>query len=107
MPDSRKGCADAGLVFVGPAPDAIRIMGQKDEAKRLAASLGIPIVPGYSGAAQDDATFAREAAQIGYPVVLKAVAGGGGKGLKPVFDPKDLAEVRRERAPRGPGRFRR
>ena len=86
-------CADAGLVFVGPSPDAIRIMGQKDEAKRLAASLAIPTVPGYSGAAQDDATFAREAALIGYPVVLKAVAGGGGKGLKPVFDPKDLAEA--------------
>ena len=88
-----EACAAAGLVFVGPSPDAIRIMGQKDEAKRLAASLGIPTVPGYSGAAQDDASFAREAAQIGYPVVLKAVAGGGGKGLKPVFDPKDLAEA--------------
>jgi 3-methylcrotonyl-CoA carboxylase alpha subunit len=88
-----QSCAAAGLVFVGPTPEAIRIMGQKDEAKRLAASLGIPTVPGYSGTAQDDATFAREAAQIGYPVVLKAVAGGGGKGLRPVFDPKELAEA--------------
>jgi 3-methylcrotonyl-CoA carboxylase alpha subunit len=88
-----EACAAAGLVFVGPTPDAIRIMGQKDEAKRLAASLGIPVVPGYSGVAQDDAIFAREAALIGYPVVLKAVAGGGGKGLKPVFDPKDLTEA--------------
>jgi 3-methylcrotonyl-CoA carboxylase alpha subunit len=88
-----EACAAAGLVFVGPSPEAIRIMGQKDEAKRLAASLAIPSVPGYSGAAQDDAAFSREAAQIGYPVVLKAVAGGGGKGLKPVFDPKDLAEA--------------
>lgn len=88
-----EACAAAGLVFVGPSPEAIRVMGQKDEAKRLAASLGIPTVPGYAGAAQDDATFAREAALIGYPVVLKAIAGGGGKGLKPVFDPKDLAEA--------------
>ncbi len=88
-----EACAAAAVVFVGPSPEAIRIMGQKDEAKRLAASLGIPTVTGYSGAAQDDATFSREAAQIGYPVVLKAIAGGGGKGLKPVFDPKDLAEA--------------
>lgn len=87
-----EACAGAGLVFVGPSPHAIRITGQKDEAKRLAASLGIPTVPGYAGADQDDVTFAREAAQIGYPVVLKAIAGGGGKGLKPVFDPKELAE---------------
>ncbi|WP_088344119.1 MULTISPECIES: biotin carboxylase N-terminal domain-containing protein [Rhodomicrobium] len=88
-----EACARAGLVFVGPSPEAIRIMGQKDEAKRLAAKLGIPTVPGYSGEAQDDATFAREAAQIGYPVVLKAIAGGGGKGLKPVFAAGDLSEA--------------
>lgn len=88
-----ESCGRAGLVFVGPSPEAIRIMGQKDEAKRLAARLGIPTVPGFSGAAQDDATFAREAAQIGYPVVLKAIAGGGGKGLKPVFAPGDLSEA--------------
>ncbi len=86
-------CGRAGIVFVGPSPEAIRIMGQKDEAKRLAAQLGIPTVPGFSGDAQDDATFAREAALIGYPVVLKAVAGGGGKGLKPVFAPSELAEA--------------
>jgi 3-methylcrotonyl-CoA carboxylase alpha subunit len=86
-------CAAAGLVFVGPTPRAIRIMGVKDEAKALAEKLGIPVVPGYAGEAQDTVTFAREAKRIGYPVVLKAVAGGGGKGLKPVFSPTDLPEA--------------
>jgi 3-methylcrotonyl-CoA carboxylase alpha subunit len=86
-------CAAAGVVFVGPTPHAIRIMGVKDEAKALAEKLGIPVVPGYAGEAQDTVTFAREAKRIGYPVVLKAVAGGGGKGLKPVFSPVDLPEA--------------
>jgi 3-methylcrotonyl-CoA carboxylase alpha subunit len=86
-------CAAAGVVFVGPSPHAIRVMGVKDEAKALAEKLGIPVVPGYAGEAQDTMTFAREAKRIGYPVVLKAVAGGGGKGLKPVFSPVDLPEA--------------
>jgi 3-methylcrotonyl-CoA carboxylase alpha subunit len=86
-------CAAASIVFVGPSAEAIRIMGVKDEAKALAARLGIPVVPGYAGEAQDTVTFAREAKRIGYPVVLKAVAGGGGKGLKPVFAPTDLPEA--------------
>ena len=88
-----EACASAGIVFVGPSPHAIRVMGVKDEAKALAARIGIPIVPGYAGEAQDTVTFAREAKRIGYPVVLKAVAGGGGKGLKPVFAPTDLPEA--------------
>jgi len=88
-----ESCAAAGIVFVGPSPKAIRVMGMKDEAKALAEKLGIPVVPGYAGEAQDTVTFAREAKRIGYPVVLKAVAGGGGKGLKPVFAPMDLPEA--------------
>ncbi len=91
--DFAESCGRAGIVFVGPSPEAIRAMGQKDEAKRLATEVGIPTVPGYAGDAQDDATFVREAKQIGYPVVLKAVVGGGGKGLKPVFKAKDLVEA--------------
>ena len=78
-------CADASIVFVGPPTHAIRVMGEKDQAKRLAAELGIPTIPGYFGETQDDAVFASEAERIGYPIVLKAIAGGGGKGLKPVF----------------------
>jgi 3-methylcrotonyl-CoA carboxylase alpha subunit len=91
--DFAEACASAGLVFAGPSPEAIRAMGQKDEAKRIAMAVGIPTVPGYSGAAQDDETFAAEAERIGFPVVLKAVAGGGGKGLRPVFRASDLAEA--------------
>ena len=91
--DFAAACAEAGIVFVGPPPDAIRAMGQKDEAKRIAVELGIPTVPGYAGADQSDAVFAREAEHIGFPVVLKAVAGGGGKGLKPVFKPDELVEA--------------
>ncbi len=88
-----EACAAAGIIFVGPSPHTIRTMGHKDEAKRLAAGLGIPTVPGYSGEAQDDETFAREAEAIGYPVLLKAVAGGGGKGMKAVSGPADLADA--------------
>ncbi len=88
-----EACGKAGLVFVGPSPDAIRAMGQKDRAKQLAESLNIPTVPGYSGDAQDDETFAREADRIGFPVLLKAIAGGGGKGLKAVSRLEDLIEA--------------
>jgi 3-methylcrotonyl-CoA carboxylase alpha subunit len=88
-----EACAAGGIVFVGPPPEAIRAMGLKDRAKAIAASLGVPIVPGYYGEAQDDAAFAAESERIGFPVLLKAVAGGGGKGLKAVRDPKELSET--------------
>jgi 3-methylcrotonyl-CoA carboxylase alpha subunit len=88
-----EACAAAGIVFIGPTPEAIRLMGAKDEAKALAARLNIPVLPGYAGEAQDTVTFAREAKRIGYPVVLKAIAGGGGKGLRPVFSASDLTEA--------------
>jgi 3-methylcrotonyl-CoA carboxylase alpha subunit len=88
-----ENCAKAGIAFVGPPPHAIRVMGEKDQAKRLAASLGIPTVPGYFGEEQGEARFAQEAQRIGYPIVLKAIAGGGGKGLKPVFRPEELTEA--------------
>jgi 3-methylcrotonyl-CoA carboxylase alpha subunit len=88
-----EACAAGGIIFVGPPPEAIRAMGLKDRAKAIAASLGVPIVPGYYGEAQDDAAFAAESERIGFPVLLKAVAGGGGKGLKAVRDPKELSET--------------
>ncbi len=72
----------AGLVFVGPSAKAIRAMGLKDAAKALMSEAGVPVVPGYHGADQDDALLADEAAQIGFPVMIKAVAGGGGKGMR-------------------------
>jgi len=72
----------AGLVFIGPSAQAIRAMGLKDAAKALMQEAGVPVVPGYHGAGQDDAVLAREADAIGYPVLIKAVAGGGGKGMR-------------------------
>jgi 3-methylcrotonyl-CoA carboxylase alpha subunit len=95
-----EACARAGLVFVGPPVAAIRAMGSKSEAKRLMEEAGVPTVPGYHGAAQDEATLAAEAARIGYPVLIKASAGGGGKGMRAVERPADLgaaiASARRE-----------
>ena len=76
----------AGLVFIGPSADAIRAMGLKDAAKALMIDAGVPVVPGYHGADQDPAMLAREADKIGYPVMIKARAGGGGKGMRLVED---------------------
>jgi 3-methylcrotonyl-CoA carboxylase alpha subunit len=75
-------CAHAGLVFIGPPPAAIAAMGSKSAAKAIMASAGVPVVPGYHGDDQDPALLAREAARVGYPVLIKAVSGGGGKGMK-------------------------
>ena len=81
----------AGLIFIGPSAQAIRAMGLKDAAKALMAKAGVPVVPGYHGAIQDDAHLAAEADQIGYPVMIKAVAGGGGKGMRAVERPDEFA----------------
>ena len=81
-PDFVEAVAAAGLVFIGPSADAIRKMGLKDAAKVLMASAGVPVVPGYHGADQDPDVLARAADDIGYPVLIKAVAGGGGKGMR-------------------------
>ena len=77
-----QACAEAGLVFIGPPPQAIRAMGLKAESKRLMAAAGVPLVPGYHGSDQNPELLAREAARIGYPVLIKASAGGGGKGMR-------------------------
>ncbi len=79
-----EACAEAGLIFVGPPASAIRAMGSKSAAKALMEAAGVPVVPGYHGKAQDWAAFSREAKKLGYPVLLKAVAGGGGKGMRVV-----------------------
>jgi 3-methylcrotonyl-CoA carboxylase alpha subunit len=79
-----EACAAAKIVFVGPPPEAIRAMGLKDRAKALMAKAGVPVVPGYLGEDQSPATLASEAAKIGFPVLIKAVAGGGGKGMRKV-----------------------
>ena len=82
--DFAQACADAGIVFVGPPPGAIRAMGLKDRAKALMEKAGVPVVPGYLGDDQSADRLAAEAARIGYPVLIKAVAGGGGKGMRKV-----------------------
>ncbi|MDO8448444.1 MAG: acetyl/propionyl/methylcrotonyl-CoA carboxylase subunit alpha [Rhodoferax sp.] len=86
-----QACADAGLVFIGPPPSAIKAMGLKAESKRLMDLAGVPLVPGYHGADQDPALLQREADSIGYPVLIKASAGGGGKGMRAVDKAEDFA----------------
>ena len=86
-----QACADAGLVFIGPPPSAIKAMGLKAESKRLMGLAGVPLVPGYHGADQDAALLQREADQMAYPVLIKASAGGGGKGMRVVESAADFA----------------
>jgi 3-methylcrotonyl-CoA carboxylase alpha subunit len=88
-----EACAAAGIAFVGPPPNAIRAMGLKDEAKRLMEKAGVPVVPGYLGEDQDAKVLARQAGEIGYPVLIKAVAGGGGKGMRRVEQAGGFAEA--------------
>ena len=101
-PDFAGAVAAAGLVFIGPTAQAIRAMGLKDAAKVLMQRAGVPVVPGYHGAEQDAGFLAARAAELGYPVLIKARAGGGGKGLRLVETPGDfatsLASARREAA---------
>ncbi len=93
---------NAGIIWVGAAPAAIRAMGLKDAAKQLMQAAGVPVTPGYMGADQSDERLAAEAMATGYPVLIKAVAGGGGKGMRRVDRPEDftelLASCRREAA---------
>jgi 3-methylcrotonyl-CoA carboxylase alpha subunit len=84
---------DAGLIWVGPAPASITAMGLKDAAKTLMAAAGVPVTPGYMGADQSPDLLAAEAEKIGYPVLIKAVAGGGGKGMRKVEAASDFADA--------------
>lgn len=97
-----RACAAAGLLFVGPAPAAIETMGNKRVAKELVAAAGVPIIPGYGGAEQSDEALGAAAATIGWPLLVKAAAGGGGKGMRLVQQaadlPEALAAARREAA---------
>jgi 3-methylcrotonyl-CoA carboxylase alpha subunit len=90
-PDFARACAEGGLIFVGPPASAIEAMGLKDAAKALVETAGVPVVPGYHGARQEPDFLEREAQRIGYPVLIKAVAGGGGKGMKLVDGPGAFA----------------
>jgi 3-methylcrotonyl-CoA carboxylase alpha subunit len=91
--DFAQAVIDAGLIWVGPKPDSIRAMGLKDAAKQLMADAGVPVTPGYHGENQDPALLKFEADAIGYPVLIKAVAGGGGKGMRRVDAAKDFDDA--------------
>jgi 3-methylcrotonyl-CoA carboxylase alpha subunit len=91
--DFAQSVIDAGLIWVGPRPDSIRAMGLKDAAKERMIAAGVPVTPGYLGANQDPAHLQAEADKIGYPVLIKAVAGGGGKGMRRVDAAADFADA--------------
>ena len=92
-PDFVEAVENAGLTFIGPSAKSIRAMGLKDAAKRLMEKAGVPVVPGYHGEAQEIVVLATKAREIGYPVLIKARAGGGGKGMRRVDNPDDFAEA--------------
>ncbi|GAC1350717.1 MAG: acetyl-CoA carboxylase biotin carboxylase subunit [Ktedonobacteraceae bacterium] len=95
-----EACEQAGIVFIGPPASAMRLMGSKIAAKHLAQSVNAPVIPGYNGDSQDDAVLLKEAERIGFPLLVKASAGGGGKGMREVHSPAEfleqLAGARRE-----------
>ena len=98
--DFAQACRDAGLVFIGPSPEAIKAMGNKAGAKTIMQAANVPCVPGYQGADQSDAAMLAEAVKTGFPVMIKAVAGGGGRGMRLVADaaafPDSLRSARSE-----------
>jgi len=91
--DFAEACAGAGIAFIGPGPDAIRRMGSKIEAKRLMAAAGVPVVPGFALDGLSESDTAARARELGFPVLVKASAGGGGRGMRIVLDPARLASA--------------
>lgn len=89
--DFAKACADAGYIFIGPRADAIELMGDKAKAKRRMIEASVPCVPGYQGEDQSDDTLLKAAGEIGFPIMVKAAAGGGGRGMRLVEQEADLA----------------
>ncbi|MCH9025328.1 MAG: ATP-grasp domain-containing protein, partial [candidate division Zixibacteria bacterium] len=83
-------CQKENIKFIGPSPEAIRLMGDKIESRKVAAKAGVPVTPGMAGCASDIDSFRTEAARVGYPVLIKASAGGGGKGMRAVDDESEL-----------------
>ena len=103
--DFAQACRDAGLVFIGPSQEAIRAMGNKAGAKDIMQKAGVPCVPGYQGADQSDAVMLTEAKKIGFPVMIKAVAGGGGRGMRLVADAAAFPDALRSARSEAQGAF--
>ncbi len=103
--DFAQACRDAGLVFIGPSPEAIRVMGNKAGAKDIMQKAGVPCVPGYQGADQSDTAMLAEARKIGFPVMIKAVAGGGGRGMRLVADAAAFPDALRSARSEAQGAF--
>lgn len=93
--DFSRRCREAGVIFIGPSPEAIAVMGSKIESRKLMIAAGVPVVPGGDEALPDLEAAQRAAAEIGYPVMLKAAAGGGGKGMRRVLDAEGMASAYR------------
>ncbi len=91
--DFAQSCQDAGLTFIGPPPSAMRAMGNKALAKRRMLAAGVPCAPGYLGDEQDDARLTQEASKLGFPLLVKAVAGGGGRGMRLVHSAQEMAQA--------------
>jgi acetyl-CoA carboxylase biotin carboxylase subunit len=92
-PELAEACQEAGVVFIGPPAQAIRDLGSKTKARTIMARAGVPVIPGLQQTSEDLQVFSREAERLGYPVLIKAAAGGGGKGMRTVFNPGDLGEA--------------
>ncbi len=100
-----QACREAGLVFIGPSPEAIKAMGNKAGAKEIMLAAGVPCVPGYQGADQSDAVMLAEAGKVGFPVMIKAVAGGGGRGMRLVADAAAFPDALRSARSEAQGAF--
>ncbi|HKD77495.1 MAG TPA: biotin carboxylase N-terminal domain-containing protein, partial [Ktedonobacterales bacterium] len=94
-PDFAQACADAGIIFVGPPATVQRLLGEKTSARRIAIEAGVPIAPGVNEDIADAATATKLAEQFGYPVLLKAAAGGGGKGIRFIYHPGEMEDALR------------
>jgi geranyl-CoA carboxylase alpha subunit len=103
--DFAKACCDAGLVFIGPSPEAIKAMGNKAGAKAIMRGAGMPCVPGYQGTDQSDAVMLTEAKKIGFPVMIKATAGGGGRGMRLVPNAAAFPDLLRSARSEAQGAF--
>jgi geranyl-CoA carboxylase alpha subunit len=103
--DFAQACREAGLVFIGPSPEAIKAMGNKAGAKAIMQAAGVPCVPGYQGAEQSDSVLLAEAQKIGFPVMIKAVAGGGGRGMRLVGDVAAFPDALRSARSEAQGAF--